>query len=533
MPSAEILIVFAITALLNVDVSISIPSLYLYVQQVAGAEHARQWYGVAACIDSFCGIFFFPLYGYLADRYSPKRVFLASFIIMGLGGVVYGIPGNLKCGKAGPYLIVLGRFLIGSTSGLRAVGNGFIASYSPPDKRTENLGIAQIIVRICLLLGPALNLVMVQLPRGMLFGVVRFDQYTWCGFSVTVLAIIYFIIVVLFFDPSVTERVDGRNRRPYPVGRREMCNHISKSRCWVNAHIAFINNVTGQCFTYFLPIFLTSRPYNYNQVKLSLVFCVFSGIGLPTAFLSAKLSHRWYERSLLFLGQAIIGIGNTGFLLIFGGCMEGGPADTRVQHGAGAEPMGASGSGSMATDGWELSSLLGGRSSRWVDDDWDWRVQPSSNTSSTPEHEAVRTGWSSGWGGGCHGCECSSQGYLWAIPRVPIWVVILIGGWWNMGGSIQVTGLQGLYAQLVGANGQGVYQAFFFMCNYTGRALGSFMVGPLAAVTGDSILWASCLANYSLLWLSFGYSFRHFHPVRITMLNGGPVSSLLLSHVHR
>ena len=222
MPSAEILIVFAITALLNVDVSISIPSLYLYVQQVAGAEHARQWYGVAACIDSFCGIFFFPLYGYLADRYSPKRVFLASFIIMGLGGVVYGIPGNLKCGKAGPYLIVLGRFLIGSTSGLRAVGNGFIASYSPPDKRTENLGIAQIIVRICLLLGPALNLVMVQLPRGMLFGVVRFDQYTWCGFSVTVLAIIYFIIVVLFFDPSVTERVDGRNRRPYPVGRREI-----------------------------------------------------------------------------------------------------------------------------------------------------------------------------------------------------------------------------------------------------------------------------------------------------------------------
>jgi hypothetical protein len=149
LPSADVLVVFAITALLYIDTTVSVPSLYGYVERVVAAAHrpagghggagvqpppaleTRTVYGVAACIDSFCGIFFFPLYGYLADRYPPKRIFLGSFVIMAVGGVIYGLPGNGACGRSGPYLLVVGRLLIGSTSGLRAVGNSFIANYSP------------------------------------------------------------------------------------------------------------------------------------------------------------------------------------------------------------------------------------------------------------------------------------------------------------------------------------------------------------------------------------------------------------------
>jgi len=96
-----------------VDTSVSVPSLYQYVQQTGGS---RSLYGVAAAVDSFCGIFFFPLYGYLADRYNvkpthalkhsisspaclidylwfqPKIIFLVSFVIMGAGGVGPVLP---------------------------------------------------------------------------------------------------------------------------------------------------------------------------------------------------------------------------------------------------------------------------------------------------------------------------------------------------------------------------------------------------------------------------------------------------------
>ena len=55
--------------LLPALLQISVPSLWQYVQETGGS---RSLYGVAAAVDSFCGIIFLPLYGYLADRYSPK-----------------------------------------------------------------------------------------------------------------------------------------------------------------------------------------------------------------------------------------------------------------------------------------------------------------------------------------------------------------------------------------------------------------------------------------------------------------------------
>jgi MFS family permease len=54
-----------------------VPSLYKYVEATGGS---RALYGVAAAIDSFCGIFFLPLYGYLADRYSPKVCFTGALL---------------------------------------------------------------------------------------------------------------------------------------------------------------------------------------------------------------------------------------------------------------------------------------------------------------------------------------------------------------------------------------------------------------------------------------------------------------------
>ena len=44
--------------------------------------------------------------------------------------------------------------------------------------------------------------------------------------------------------------------KPQAVSFPQMCTQIRTSRCWVNAHCAYINNFTGQLFTYFLPVYL-------------------------------------------------------------------------------------------------------------------------------------------------------------------------------------------------------------------------------------------------------------------------------------
>eukprot|EP01050_Picozoa_sp_SAG11_P021071 SAG11_NODE_3678_length_2292_cov_3.587779_2_plen_182_part_00 len=124
------------------------------------------------------------------------------------------------------------------------VGSG--RSWQRPEERTANLSIAGAVMNVCQLVGPALNLAIVNLPRftfsaragfarlpggggggggsgsgseagwgagaaragtgGLVAaaggapppwqaGVVRFDNLSWCGFSVTLLAVVYTVAV--------------------------------------------------------------------------------------------------------------------------------------------------------------------------------------------------------------------------------------------------------------------------------------------------------------------------------------------------
>ena len=160
---------------------------------------------------------------------------------------------------------------------------------------------------------------------------------------------------------------------------------------------------------------------------------------------------------------------NIGFLVIFGGC-------------DGLFGLTANGS----------ASASGGDDALWLDDSY-------SNASLAAEV----------------GAGVSGRG-----DPVPVWVVVVVGSWWTFGGSMQAPGIQGLYAQLVGNRGQGLFQSFFFICNYTGRTLGAWAVGWVAEEYGDCTLWTIALVNYSLLWVTFGGNYHRFHPVRIAKMNG-------------
>jgi hypothetical protein len=83
----------------------------------------------------------------------------------------------------------------------------------------------------------------------------RFDNYTWCGFFVTAMALLYIGAVAWVFenpgsrDDSAGRGGGGGGGGARQVGLGEMCRHIGRSRCWVNAHCAFVNNFTGQVRT--------------------------------------------------------------------------------------------------------------------------------------------------------------------------------------------------------------------------------------------------------------------------------------------
>lgn len=275
-PSVEIIIVFAITALINIDVSISIPSLWAYTRQLGGDQ---VMYGVAASGSFVSAVIMLPVFGYLGDRYSPKKIFLVTFVVMAAGGICYAVAGStpypLSC-------LVIGRFVIGGTSGLRAIGNGFIATHSRPEQRTANLSIAGAVMNICQMAGPALNLLIVHLPRFSLVlptdktansVTLEFDNLTWCGWSVSVLALLYVPLVGLLFRSPASLIAGQKNSAPAissslttkksPVAVGEMLAHVWSSRAWICAHCAYINNFTGNTLNFFLPVY-AAREYGTN-----------------------------------------------------------------------------------------------------------------------------------------------------------------------------------------------------------------------------------------------------------------------------
>lgn len=135
--------------------SVSLPSLWIYIQYLGGTKSV---YGMAGAIANAVGFVAAPLFGWLADRASSKHVIILALVVQALGGLVYALaalchhppnhdydlpgdhdddpyhppadPDSSSSGDGGgaitytgPYVVVVARFLIGAhlTSALRPV----------------------------------------------------------------------------------------------------------------------------------------------------------------------------------------------------------------------------------------------------------------------------------------------------------------------------------------------------------------------------------------------------------------------------
>jgi hypothetical protein len=154
------------------------------------------------------------------------------------------------------------------------------------------MNLCQAVMNLCQLVGPALNLVMVYLPRFTLpaaAGGLRFDNLTWCGYFVTMLALAYVLVVMAVFEdpPAAKARAKASTEAqsaskadggPVALNPREMLRHVGRSRGWVCAHCAYVNNFTGNCLNYYIPIY-AAEAYGFGQVcprhfhAPSFVFC--------------------------------------------------------------------------------------------------------------------------------------------------------------------------------------------------------------------------------------------------------------------
>ncbi|MBD2845411.1 DHA2 family efflux MFS transporter permease subunit [Paenibacillus sp. IB182496] len=92
-----------------------------------------------------------PLAGWLSDRFSPKRVFVATIILFTIGSALCALATN-------PTELIIYRVIQGLGGGMVApIGMALVFRLSPPDKRGAVMGVLGIPILLAPALGPVLS----------------------------------------------------------------------------------------------------------------------------------------------------------------------------------------------------------------------------------------------------------------------------------------------------------------------------------------------------------------------------------------
>ena len=466
--SAEILLIFAIIAFASVDMTIAIPSLFPYIDELGGSSLT---YGVAGAATNAAQIVSLPFFGWLADRASKRLVLLIGHVLMALGGLLYGAAASLPHGAPAVGAVIAARLLVGLAAGAgRGTAQAYITTRSHPARRTENLGLAKVITALGQMCGPVTNLLIVSLPRGRFTFSgceIIFSQYTWVGYFIALTGVLYVILILLVLKPDPPSSSAARDKEAVSMG--EARRQLAQTRMWIRWHIGFANNWILAVSQYFLPFFCLQQ-FGFDQVRVSLIFSVYGAGAFCGSFGASRCSRRYWERTLFTLFQ----LANTITIGVMAAyfCFSPGAAEESGSLGDVGDLMDAEGH-----DGAAIVALCMVVFAQAV----------------------TQTGM----------CESAAQ----LPPR--------LCSYFRLARALRAAPPnQGTLTYLIGKRGQGFYQSIFLVFTALGRAAGAQWCGFALHTLTTKQLWLVAVATFYSQWLPFLWNYHGYHPHFMKLLNG-------------
>jgi MFS family permease len=277
MGRCDIWLVLLLIGWAGVDMSVCLPSLWVYIRSLGGSKAV---YGLAGAVASGAQFVSSPIFGMLADRHSDRAVIAASLLVQMCGGLLYACavafphPGTVVGGGGGSssgssqgsvvwtdestgsvsapppphaaaptaaYVVVAARGLLGFAAGNGATCRAYLARNSNPSARTRNLGLAAAAWRVGLVLGPAINWMLVQLPTGQLHTPsgalqLQLSSLTWVGYFIALSSAVSLMLVLAVLRanaPPPTATTAGKLLAGEDQGGRGVWMQLWRSRAWV------------------------------------------------------------------------------------------------------------------------------------------------------------------------------------------------------------------------------------------------------------------------------------------------------------
>lgn len=153
MRNPSLLIIFLSVFIDLIGFGIVMPLLPLYSKQFGA-----QGYMVGLIIASFSAMqfLFAPAWGRLSDKIGRRPVILISNAGSCISYAIFALASSMT-GQAGLWLLLGSRVFAGICGANLSVANAYIADITPPEKRTQKMGLIGMAFGFGFILGPALG----------------------------------------------------------------------------------------------------------------------------------------------------------------------------------------------------------------------------------------------------------------------------------------------------------------------------------------------------------------------------------------
>lgn len=153
MRKPSLLIIFLTVFIDLIGFGIVLPLLPVYSEEF-GARGV--WVGVIIASFSAMQFLFAPAWGRLSDRIGRRPVILISNAGSAISYALFALAGSLK-GNAALTMLLCSRVFAGICGANLSVASAYIADVSPPEKRSQGMGLIGMAFGFGFIFGPALG----------------------------------------------------------------------------------------------------------------------------------------------------------------------------------------------------------------------------------------------------------------------------------------------------------------------------------------------------------------------------------------
>lgn len=260
--------------------------------------------GLLAAFYSILQFTFMPLWGSLSDRFGRRPVMLGSILGGMLGYAIWFFAGSF-------WMLLLSRFITGSTSANMAVGAAAMADLSSEKKRSMAMALVGISFGLGFIIGPMIggfsskfNL-LAHFPAGALWGL---NPFSGSALLALLLATFNFLCAWKFLKETLP--ASKRKETPIPtpwersISFMRTSNWKVRKACWVNFWFIFV--FSGMEFSL---NFLAHERLNFTPAQNGMLFGFIGIIMILTQGLVVRrLGPIIGEKPLCLIGF-LIGIG--------------------------------------------------------------------------------------------------------------------------------------------------------------------------------------------------------------------------------